>query len=100
MSKTSSKKTAARSSKKSAKTTARKATTAKATASARTVVGGEAKITAVSKENPRRAGSVQFDRFAVVQKFSGKTVAQFMAGGGDRDALRYAVHTGDAKLGK
>jgi hypothetical protein len=54
--------------------------------------------TVVTKENPRRAGTVQHERYGVIMRSAGFTVADFIAKGGDRKALTYAVAGGHAKL--
>lgn len=80
--------------KKSAKS-AKKAAPKKAVKSAATgrsaAVPGTAKITIKVKENPRRKGTTQYERFDKLMKFGGKTVEEFMAKGGDRNALNLAL---------
>jgi membrane protein involved in colicin uptake len=89
--------------KKAAKKAAapKKAAAAKAAnSSARAgAIPGTAKITlsaAALKENPRRKGTIQHERFAVLQKFHGKTVDEFLKKG-ERTALNNAIARGEAK---
>lgn len=57
------------------------------------------KITLLTKENPRRAGSGQAARFDVLRKFSGKTVEAYLAAKGAHvTCLRFAVANGEAKV--
>jgi hypothetical protein len=80
--------------KTSKKTSARKAV--KATRAAR--FAPEAKITMLTKSNPRRDGTVQFTRFAALLK--AKTVGALPEKGrtGFVLALRRAVNEGHAKV--
>lgn len=80
------------------KTSARrtvKSTAARATPAPRVVVPDEARIIIKTKENPRRPGTVQYDRYqAILDKGGNKTVAAFLETGGkhaDRTAVRYAA---------
>lgn len=65
---------------------------------ARTRLDQGATITVLDRRNPRRPGTVQFDRYEVIIKFDGRPVSEFLAGGGDGQALTYAIKTGHAKL--
>lgn len=70
----------------------------------RAVVPDDARIVIKTKENPRREGTVQYDRYqAILDKGANKTVATFLETGGknaDRDAVRYAVQQDHIELRK
>ena len=62
--------------------------------------GGAAKladdkrIVVKTKENPRREGTGQYKRYETILKYSGKTVAEYLKGKGDRTALTRAHDEG------
>lgn len=56
------------------------------------------KIVVKTKENPRRAGTVQFERYAAIVKHNGKTVATYKKNGGDSTALSRAIKGKDVSL--
>ena len=92
------KKTAA---KKPAKAKAKVKAPAKKPAKAKTGgAGGAAKladdkrIVVKTKENPRREGTGQHKRYETILKYSGKTVAEYLKGKGDRTALTRAHDEG------
>lgn len=58
----------------------------------------EATIVLTTSANPRKAGTVQAQRFDVILAFNGKKFSEFVAGGGDATALKYAVQTGHVKM--
>ena len=54
------------------------------------------KITLVTKENPKRAGSASFERFELYKK--AKTVADYVAAGGTTADIRFDEKAGHIKL--
>lgn len=60
----------------------------------RTSANDDKVIKVKAKENPRRAGTVQFERFAQIMKFNGKTEGAFKKSGGDSTALNRARKEG------
>jgi hypothetical protein len=76
------------------------AKTAKAAGAGRAgAIPDDAKITVVAKENPRRKGTGQHDRFAILMKHHGKTVGDYMKKG-ERPTLNLAVERGEVKVSK
>lgn len=69
-----------------------------ATARASGKMNPKAVVNVKVRTNPRKQGTKQWDRFEVVMQYSGKTVEEFLRGGGDRQALEYAVQQGHAEL--
>jgi hypothetical protein len=59
----------------------------------------DAIIRVETKENPRRPGTVQHERYEKLKRFGGKTVQAYLAAGGHRTALNYAVAGGHVRLG-
>lgn len=60
--------------------------------------GSDDVIESVDKRNPRRPGTVQWERYEVIIKNEGATMRQFIDAGGDGQALKYAAKTGHAKI--
>jgi hypothetical protein len=93
----------AKTAKTAKKAAAPKKAAAKAAGAGRAgAIPDDAKITvsaAVLKENPRRKGTGQFDRMAVLIKHHGKTVGEYMKKG-ERPTLNHAVERGEVKVSK
>lgn len=77
---------------------AAKKTTKKATGTARSArFKPEAKITIIGKDNPKRKGSEQYERFKRLSNAAGKTVEAYLKNG-ESTTLRHAVEIGFAKV--
>jgi hypothetical protein len=61
-------------------------------------IPGTAIIRVVTGTNPRRAGTTQHARYEIIIAHNGKTVAEYVAAGGQLDALTYAVQGGHVQL--
>lgn len=57
-----------------------------------------ARILVITKKNPRREGTGQHRRYALIVQYHNKTYAEYVAAGGRYDALLYAINGKHVKL--